>query len=138
MANSKKLVLERTASGCLIPTSHKLNQDGYFRKNVWVDGRLKLMMYHQYVWIMDGRAIPDGHEIDHLCKNRACCNLEHLRCIDGTEHAVVSNKERYADRIQKGINMLKTGMSKKDVARELNVSWFTANRWYKLQQQEVL
>ncbi len=28
----KKLILEATETGCIIPTSHKLNQDGYFRK----------------------------------------------------------------------------------------------------------
>lgn len=27
----KKLILEATETGCIIPTSHKLNQDGYFR-----------------------------------------------------------------------------------------------------------
>lgn len=28
----KKLILEATETGCIIPTSHKLNADGYFRK----------------------------------------------------------------------------------------------------------
>lgn len=26
--------------------------------------------------------IPDGLEIDHLCRNRACCNPGHLRAVD--------------------------------------------------------
>ena len=27
----KEIIFETTESGCIVPTSHKLNQDGYFR-----------------------------------------------------------------------------------------------------------
>ena len=42
----KKLILATTESGCIIPTSHKLNADGYFRKKT--NGVLE--MYHRTVW----------------------------------------------------------------------------------------
>lgn len=30
--------------------------------------------------------IPDGLEIDHLCKNRRCCNPEHLEAVTKAEN----------------------------------------------------
>ena len=30
--------------------------------------------------------IPDGYEVDHLCKSRACCNPEHLEAITMEEN----------------------------------------------------
>jgi hypothetical protein len=27
-------------------------------------------------------SIPDGYEIDHLCRNRACCNPDHLEAVE--------------------------------------------------------
>lgn len=42
--------------------------------------------------------IPSGHTIDHLCRNRACCNPDHLE--------VVTRKEN----IQRGIGYGRTGV----------------------------
>lgn len=92
---AKKLVLVTDKNGCITPSSHKLNKDGYFRKNI---GNNTFVMYHRYVWEACNGVIPDGFEINHKCKNRACCNLDHLECIEGSAHAILSNEERYADR----------------------------------------
>lgn len=92
---AKALTFEVTDSGCIVPTSHKLNKDGYFRKMI---GPSTWVMYHRYVWERANGPIPEGYEIDHLCSNRACSNLEHLQCIDGIEHAIKTNKERYKGR----------------------------------------
>lgn len=53
-------------------------------------------MFHRFIWRVRKGPIPDGYEINHLCGNRACSNVEHLECICGTEHAIKTNKERYA------------------------------------------
>lgn len=92
----KDVIFRRTSTGCVIPTSHKLNPDGYFRK--CIDG--KLTMYHRYVWEVFHGPIPSGYEVDHICRNRACCNPNHLQLLDRTSHLVKTNKERYADRFQ--------------------------------------
>ena len=70
----------------------RVNQDGYFRKR-WPDAA---EMFHRFIWRARKGPIPDGYEINHLCGNRACQNGEHLECIDGTEHAIKTNSERYA------------------------------------------
>lgn len=97
----KPLILEQTESGCIIPTSHKLNQDGYFRytiRNPKGKGRGKHMMYHRYIWEQNYGTIPKGYEVDHICKNRACCNIEHLQLLDRTEHLQKDNHLRYLKR----------------------------------------
>lgn len=92
---AKALTFEVTEGGCIVTTSHKLNKDGYFRKMV---SSSKWMMYHRYVWEREKGPIPNGYEIDHLCNNRACCNIEHLQCITALEHRIKTNKCRYAPR----------------------------------------
>jgi len=82
-------------TGCIVPTNRKLNQDGYYRARI--SG--KLMMYHRYIWeFMNHKKIPEGFEINHLCKNRACSNIDHLDCIDGSLHAILTNQDRYKER----------------------------------------
>ena len=83
-------------TGCFIPISHKLNQDGYFRK-AWGNARShdhKMEMFHRTVFKMHHGDIPDGYEVDHMCNVRACCNPTHLRALEGSEHASHSNRER--------------------------------------------
>lgn len=36
---------------------------------------------HRYVWEREVGPIPAGMVIDHQCKNRACCNVDHLRVV---------------------------------------------------------
>jgi len=36
---------------------------------------------HRIMFEAANGAIPDGLEIDHLCRNRACCNPEHLEAV---------------------------------------------------------
>jgi hypothetical protein len=38
-------------------------------------------MVHRYCWELEVGPIPDGMEIDHQCRNRACCNIDHLRVV---------------------------------------------------------
>lgn len=100
----KPLVLKKLPNGCIIPLSHQLNQDGYFRyrhPDFKGKGRAPLIMYHRYVWEKEHGKIPEGYEIDHICHNRACCNIGHLQCVDGLEHTIKHNKTRYKDRKEK-------------------------------------
>lgn len=90
----KKLTLVTTSSGCVVPSSHKLNHDGYFRK--CING--KNMMYHRYVYEDYFGPIMEGYEVDHKCKNRACCNINHLQLLKSSQHRSKDNKGRNGDR----------------------------------------
>lgn len=63
---------------CLVWTGHA-NAKGYPRMNV---GGNKLVLVYRYVWERANGPIPDGAEIDHICFNRACLELSHLRLSD--------------------------------------------------------
>lgn len=131
MANFKNLVLEETDSGCIVPTSHKLNQDGYFRKQIkHPDGVVRPVMYHRWVWEQANGPIPNGYEIDHKCRNRACCNIDHLQLLTITEHKVKTNSERYADRLQAAKEYwIKTQCTGTELGKVFGVTYSTGCRW---------
>lgn len=91
------LRFHKMPTGCIVCVSHKKNQDGYFRYTVGSSRKpkeRKAFMFHRWVWEQHRGEIPEGYEIDHLCRNRGCCNIEHLQRISGKEHAVKTNRER--------------------------------------------
>lgn len=46
---------------------------------------------HRYCWEMELGPIPDGLVVDHLCRNRACCNVDHLRLVTSRINALENN-----------------------------------------------
>lgn len=63
------------------------------------DGRITSMGYgadgrelaHRSTWARANGPIPDSNVIHHECGNKACINVEHLRCIDHLEHNRIHN-----------------------------------------------
>ena len=122
-----------TDTGCIISTSHKLNKDGYLRvrdDRVQGPGRKPLVMNHRKVWEETYGPIPEGYEIDHKCRNRACCNPEHLRCIPGTDHTIYTNKTRYAHRKEAAkAYWIETKCTGSALAAKFEVSFSAACKW---------
>ena len=118
-------------NGCMVALSHKLDQDGYFRK-MWqnkTDGWLRMMM-HRAIWEMKFGKIPEGHEINHKCKNRACCNTEHLEVLDRNTHLFQTNKERYEPRNDKAKEYwLATGADGYELSEKFGVARGTGHTW---------
>lgn len=63
-------------TGCLVWLGHK-NVGGYglFRSNG------KRSVVHRILWELKNGPVPEGLQLDHICKNPACCNLKHLRAV---------------------------------------------------------
>lgn len=129
----KELILTVTEGGCIVPTSHKLNKDGYFRKfdsKKSSKGNKVWTMYHRQVWEEEYGPIPEGWEINHKCLNRACCNLKHLECIPGNEHATLSNLNRYLKRYKEAYSYWNTERcTGTQLAKVFNVTTSCACRW---------
>jgi len=50
--------------------------------------RVTVRLAHRVAWVLThGQQIPDGLTIDHLCRNRSCCNPSHLRLLSNLANA---------------------------------------------------
>lgn len=70
-----------------IEGSGRNGSHGY--KEVWKDGRLQ--KEHRWVWEHRRGIIPAGMVIDHLCRNRACVNVDHLEVVTHVENIMRGN-----------------------------------------------
>lgn len=43
---------------------------------------------HVFIWRHSGRTIPNGLQLDHLCRNRRCVNPEHLELVTAQENVL--------------------------------------------------
>ena len=117
-------------NGCMIALSHKMNKDGYFRKIWGGKGNWLRVMMHRAIWEMRFGKIPEGHEINHKCRNRGCCNPDHLEVLDRTTHLIKTNKERYKARNDKAKQYwLDTKVTGVQLAKEFGVSFSTGCSW---------
>ncbi len=49
-------------------------------------GRGGLCMAHRFAYEMLVGPVPEGLELDHLCRNRGCCNPAHLEAVTHLEN----------------------------------------------------
>jgi len=61
---------------------------------IWHRGAMQYV--HRVMYEEDVGPIPDGLEIDHLCRNRACCNPAHLEPVTHSENVARSVARRIA------------------------------------------
>jgi hypothetical protein len=61
--------------GCVVWTGYKLKGYGRIRR----DG--KVVYTHKAMYELCEGPVPDGMELDHLCRNPACANVSHLEPV---------------------------------------------------------
>ena len=66
--------------GCIMWTG-RVDRDGYgFFSREW-EGRATTVRTHRAAYEEQFGPIPNGMQIDHLCRNRRCCNPLHLEAV---------------------------------------------------------
>jgi hypothetical protein len=65
-----------------IESKKGITTNGYSR--IRVNG--KLIQAHRWAWELVNGKIPNGLVIDHICRNRKCISLEHLRMVTQQEN----------------------------------------------------
>jgi len=71
-------VAVRGADECW-PWTGALTRDGYGRIR---DDSGRKVGVHRLAWTLTNGPVPDGQVIDHLCRERACCNPAHMEPVD--------------------------------------------------------
>jgi len=81
----EQILVDQT-SGCHIWTGMRL-RSGYGMTRL--DNRWILV--HRAVWEHRRGPIPEGMQLDHVCRTRLCCNVDHLRVVTPRENALAEN-----------------------------------------------
>lgn len=72
--------------GCWLWKGAKIWGYGVFA--IWIDGQTKNFRAHRVPYELANGRIPNGFEPDHLCRNRACVNPEHIEIVTHRENDI--------------------------------------------------
>ena len=95
---------QRSENGCIEWTGGR-DRYGYGKFNLVVDGRRRQTGAHRAAWLADLGDIPDGLVIDHLCRNRACVNVEHMELVTGAENTRRGELKRKSGKRPDGVRL---------------------------------
>jgi hypothetical protein len=78
--------ITRLVSGCWEYAAESRKGDSYRQVQLVEDGKRVLRYAHRVMYEHLVGPIPDGMQLDHLCRNRMCVNPDHLEPVTAREN----------------------------------------------------
>lgn len=73
-------------TGCLV-SRYSVGSHGYAQVGWQEGGDRTVLLAHRAAWESTFGPIADGMTVDHLCRNRRCVNVAHMRLLSNFENA---------------------------------------------------
>jgi hypothetical protein len=87
---------------CFIPKG-EVTKLGYIR--LWNGGN-RILAHRAYYEFIHGK-VPEGMELDHLCNNRSCCNVGHLKAVTHTENMRRSSQTKLTPEVVRDMKAMR-------------------------------
>lgn len=99
-----------------------LDRDGYAHVAAWINGKQVRRTAHGVRYAQVFGPVPDGLVLDHLCKNRWCCNPEHLEPVRQAENVRRSRSAKLtAEQVNEIRLLVAQGESQTSAGRKFGV-----------------
>lgn len=87
---------------------------------------------HVVLWERVHGSVPEGHEVDHLCYQRMCVNVEHLECVTKAENRRRAGKRMMEaltpeERSRESIERYRRRAERGNLARAAGGEWLSAS-----------
>jgi hypothetical protein len=83
----------------------------------------KMVTAHRHFYTILRGDVPAGMQLDHKCRNRACCNPFHLEIVTGTENVRRGNATKLnAEQVQQIRDLAGEGVPQRELGRRFGVS----------------
>ena len=120
--------IEKSEDGCWNWTAAK-KHDGYGMFGV---GKVTVLVHRIACWLAHGAPLEGRPTVDHLCKNRACVNPNHLRWASSKEQNSFGASDHIKVDDDTAIDCIKrclSGEMQRKLSRELGIPNQTISRW---------
>lgn len=102
---------------------YSFGNDGYPRK--YCKRRKNTTSAITVLWEEKYGPIPEGHELDHLCRNKICINLDHIDVVTSVENNRRAHAKLTAKQVMRIKSRLLLGETKASLSRRFSVSYMT-------------